>query len=128
MSAFYTPSAGLSQKSERRSTKKKSLGVGQSEVTFYLTIGNGIGSFYTPLQVILSFLFLFSKVRFFNLKKYVLKIIMQDLSGNTIPGQKGQLTLKVEQGCLFVVSSYKGDSNLGYLCLTSHKAEMHHSG
>jgi hypothetical protein len=50
MNAFYTPAGGGSLRFDNR-PKKKSLGYGQSEVTVCLSVGKGVGSFFTPLQV-----------------------------------------------------------------------------
>lgn len=38
------------------------------------------------------------------------------------------MSFKVEQGNVFFVSGYKGDPNLGFVCIIAQKAELHHSG
>lgn len=55
-------------------------------------------------------------------------LFFKDASGNSIPGQKGQMSLKVEGGVLFFVSGYKGNTNQGFLSLITQKAELYHAG
>ncbi len=50
------------------------------------------------------------------------------MSGSVVPEQKGQITFKLEQGNLFVVTGYNGSPNLGFLCLYAQKAEFYHAG
>ncbi|KAG5882217.1 hypothetical protein JTB14_024728 [Gonioctena quinquepunctata] len=51
---------------------------------------------------------------------------VRDLATNVIPGQQGEFLLNVEDANIFVVSGYKGDENLGYVCVQAHNAQLHH--
>lgn len=55
MTAFYSPSGQTSSKSNLAGGGSKQCHTGQSEVSLSLSIGKGIGSFYTQLQVRLGF-------------------------------------------------------------------------
>lgn len=45
-----------------------------------------------------------------------------------IPGQLGEFVIKVNSLQLFSVSSYLGNTNLGYVCMQSKNAEVYHCG
>lgn len=49
-------------------------------------------------------------------------------SNNVMPGQQGELLLNVENANIFVVSGYKGDDNLAYICVEVHSANLYHCG
>jgi len=50
------------------------------------------------------------------------------VNGNVVPEQKGQVTFKIEQGHLFLVSGFCGNPNLGFMSLCARKAEFYHTG
>lgn len=52
----------------------------------------------------------------------------RDTSFNVIPGQHGELVLSVEDVQIFIVNGFKGDLDLGYVCLEAHDAQLHHCG
>nr|CAI5847822.1 unnamed protein product [Callosobruchus analis] len=47
-------------------------------------------------------------------------------SKNVIPGQQGEFMLNLEDANVFVVSGYKGETNLGYVCVQVHNAQLYH--
>ncbi|XP_054715680.1 autophagy-related protein 2 homolog B-like [Uloborus diversus] len=51
-----------------------------------------------------------------------------DENGEAISDFCGKLQLRVEEGLIFIASSYKGDSNESYLCLLSEKSCLYHDG
>lgn len=53
---------------------------------------------------------------------------VRDSSNHVIPGQLGEFVLKVSATTIFTVSSYHGNSNLGYFCIQSGNLEMFHCG
>lgn len=55
-------------------------------------------------------------------------MFIQNVSGNIVPGEKGQVTVKIDQGNLFIVSGYNGNPNAGFMCLYTQTAEFYHSG
>ena len=74
---------------------------GQSKMALTLTIGQGLLSMYTPVR---------------------------DVSSNVIPGQQGELILRVEDATIFIVNVYKGDPNLGYVCAMVRTVSLNHCG
>lgn len=46
--------------------------------------------------------------------------------GNKMEEYHGELVLDIENGTIFSVSKYKGQSDLGYLCLESDKVALYH--
>lgn len=53
---------------------------------------------------------------------------VRDSLNHVIPGQLGEFVLKVSATTIFTVSSYHGNSNLGYFCIQSGNLEMFHCG
>ncbi|XP_066263102.1 autophagy-related protein 2 homolog B [Euwallacea similis] len=51
---------------------------------------------------------------------------VRDISGNVIPGQQGELALHVNHATMFIVSGYKGDKDLGYVCVQVGDAQLYH--
>ncbi|KAJ8924233.1 hypothetical protein NQ315_007024 [Exocentrus adspersus] len=45
---------------------------------------------------------------------------------NVIPGQQGEFLLSLEDANIFIVSGYRGDSDLGYVCAQVHNFQLHH--
>lgn len=69
--------------------------------SFQLHIGRGMVTMYAPVR---------------------------DASNHVIPGQLSEFVLKVDATTIFTVSSYHGNSNLGYFCIQSGNLEMYHCG
>ncbi|KAK0093179.1 hypothetical protein PV326_014144 [Microctonus aethiopoides] len=74
---------------------------GQSKMSLTLNINQGLLSMYTPVRDGLS---------------------------NVIPGQQGELILRIEDGTIFSVNSYKGNVNLGYVCTMIKNVSLNHCG
>ncbi|XP_015584958.1 autophagy-related protein 2 homolog B [Cephus cinctus] len=74
---------------------------GQSTVALTLNISQGLLSLYTPVRDSLS---------------------------NVIPGQQGEIILRLEDATIFSVSAYKGNANLGYVCAMLKNASLNHCG
>ncbi|XP_063976895.1 autophagy-related protein 2 homolog B [Diachasmimorpha longicaudata] len=72
---------------------------GQTKMALTLNIPQGLLSMYTPVR---------------------------DSSSNVIPGQQGELILRVDDATIFCVNSYKGDSNLGYVCTLVKTVGLNH--
>lgn len=53
---------------------------------------------------------------------------VRDSQNHVMPGQLGEFVLKVNSTTIFTVSSYHGNSNLGYFCIQSGNLEMFHCG
>lgn len=53
---------------------------------------------------------------------------VRDSSNHVIPGQLGEFVLKVSSTSIFTVSSYHGNSNLGYFCIQSGNLDLFHCG
>ncbi|CAL8111003.1 unnamed protein product [Orchesella dallaii] len=83
----------------RSGSFKKKTTYGQSEVTMNITVKKAVCSMFTPLQ---------------------------DTTGNIVPGQRGQFAIKIEDGNFFMVSGFKGNPTLGYLCFHSEKGTLYH--
>lgn len=45
-----------------------------------------------------------------------------------IPGQQGEFVIKLQNGSLFSVSSFRGNDNLNYMCVQACAVEMYHIG
>lgn len=81
--------------------EKKISRTGQSSVALSLNINQGLASMYTPVR---------------------------DSSHNVIPGQQGELIVRVEDALIFSVSGYKGNNNLGYVCAMLKTVSLNHCG
>ncbi|GFY75857.1 autophagy-related protein 2 homolog B [Trichonephila inaurata madagascariensis] len=53
---------------------------------------------------------------------------IMDSSNEVIPDVCGKLLLNVEEGQIFVASSYKGDENTSYFCILAEKSTLFHNG
>lgn len=51
---------------------------------------------------------------------------VRDSGNNVIPGQQGEFVLNLDDANIFVVSGYKGDTNLGFVCVQLHNAQLYH--
>ncbi|XP_008558251.1 autophagy-related protein 2 homolog B [Microplitis demolitor] len=74
---------------------------GQSKMSLTFNINQGLLTMYTPVRDGLS---------------------------NVIPGQQGELILRVEDATIFCVNSYKGNGNLGYVCTMIKNVSLYHCG
>lgn len=72
-----------------------------NNTSFQLHIGQGMVTIYAPVR---------------------------DSSNHVIPGQLGEFVIKVNSTSIFTVSSYHGNTNLGYFCIQSGNTEMFHCG
>lgn len=43
-------------------------------------------------------------------------------------GQQGELVINLSKANVFIVSGYKGDADLGYVCVQVNNAQLYHSG
>lgn len=75
---------------------------GQSSLTLNLHIGCGVLVFYSPVRDVAT--------------------------SNVIPGQRGDFVLNLDSAKIFSVSGYKGDDDLGYVCLSVKSAKLFHNG
>lgn len=95
---------GIFYSTAEKSMKTKQIRIsknGQSKIALTLNINHGLLSMYTPVR---------------------------DSLRNVIPGQQGELILRVEDATLFSVTAYKGDINLGYICAMSKNISLNHCG
>lgn len=53
---------------------------------------------------------------------------VRDSMRNVIPGQQGELIIRLEDATIFSVTSYKGNSNLGYVCSMIKEMSLDHCG
>lgn len=74
---------------------------GQSELALIFTIDQGLLCMYTPVR---------------------------DSMRNVIPGQQGELVIRVEDATIFSVTAYKGDANLSYVCAMIKEMSLDHCG
>ncbi|CAG9863843.1 unnamed protein product [Phyllotreta striolata] len=51
---------------------------------------------------------------------------VRDSGNNVIPGQQGEFALNLNDANVFIVSGYKGDTNLGFVCVQLHNAQLYH--
>ncbi|KAK2581702.1 hypothetical protein KPH14_002189 [Odynerus spinipes] len=87
-------------KSYRQQQNKMSKN-GQSKLALTLNINQGLLTMYTPVR---------------------------DSMRNVIPGQQGELIIRVEDATIFSVTSYKGNVNMGYICAMIKNASLNHCG
>ncbi|XP_031632964.1 autophagy-related protein 2 homolog B [Contarinia nasturtii] len=88
--------------SKRAQQKPQLASVTQSSAcSFRLNIGQGLLTAYSPVR---------------------------DSANRVIPGQQGEFVIKLENGSLFSVSSFRGDENLNYMCVQASAVEMYHIG
>ncbi|XP_043525615.1 autophagy-related protein 2 homolog B isoform X2 [Frieseomelitta varia] len=74
---------------------------GQSNLALILNIDQGLLCMYTPVR---------------------------DSMRNVIPGQQGELIIRLEDATIFSVTAYKGNSNLGYVCAMIKEMSLDHCG
>lgn len=89
---------------DRPAIKQKQMCIfknGQSKLALTLTINQGLLTMFTPVR---------------------------DSMRNVIPGQQGEIVLRLEDTIVFSVSRYKGDENLGYVCLMAKEVLLYHCG
>ncbi|CRL03003.1 CLUMA_CG016444, isoform A [Clunio marinus] len=72
-----------------------------NSVSFQLHIGQGMMTMYAPVR---------------------------DTQNHVVPGQLGEFVLRVNSTKIFTVSSYHGNSNIGYFCIQSANLEVFHCG
>ncbi|XP_076666317.1 autophagy-related 2 isoform X1 [Andrena cerasifolii] len=89
-----------SDKGYRQHQNKQSRN-GQSELALIFTIDQGLLCMYTPVR---------------------------DSMRNVIPGQQGELVIRVEDATIFSVTAYKGDANLSYVCAMIKEMSLDHCG
>lgn len=73
----------------------------QSDISLQLNIGQGMLTMYSPVR---------------------------DSQNRVIPGQLGEFVIRLNSVMLFSVNGYKGDENLGYMCIEASAAELFHFG
>ncbi|XP_031843330.1 autophagy-related 2 [Nomia melanderi] len=74
---------------------------GQSKLALILNIDQGLLCMFTPVR---------------------------DSMYNVIPGQQGELIIRVEDATIFSVPTYKANSNLGYVCAMIKEISLDHYG
>ncbi|XP_076284575.1 autophagy-related 2 isoform X1 [Lasioglossum baleicum] len=79
----------------------KSSRNGQSQLALILNIDQGCLCMFTPVR---------------------------DSMRNVIPGQQGELIIRLEDATIFSVPTYKGNSNLGYMCAMIKEVSLDHYG
>ncbi|KAK5648479.1 hypothetical protein RI129_003371 [Pyrocoelia pectoralis] len=86
-----------------RSKQRRQLRVvepkGQSYLIFNIHIGNGLLCMNVPVR---------------------------DVATNVIPGQHGEFLFNVEDATIFTVTGYRGDDNLGFVCIQASNAQLYH--
>ncbi|XP_012533981.1 autophagy-related protein 2 homolog B-like [Monomorium pharaonis] len=73
----------------------------QSKLAMTLSINQGLLSMYTPVR---------------------------DSMRNVIPGQQGELIIRLEDATIFSVTAYKGNTNLSYACAMMKSVSLDHCG
>ncbi|KYN22683.1 Autophagy-related protein 2 like protein A [Trachymyrmex cornetzi] len=73
----------------------------QSKLAMTLSINQGLLSMYTPVR---------------------------DSMRNVIPGQQGELIIRLEDATIFSVTAYKGNANLSYACTMMRNVSLDHCG
>ncbi|XP_011343662.1 autophagy-related protein 2 homolog B isoform X2 [Ooceraea biroi] len=73
----------------------------QSKLAMTLSINQGLLTMYTPVR---------------------------DSMRNVIPGQQGELIVRLEDATIFSVTAYKGNANLSYACAMTRRASLDHCG
>lgn len=74
---------------------------GQSNLALFLNIDQGLLCMYTPAR---------------------------DSVKNVIPGQQGELIIRLDDATIFSVTAYKGNSNLSYVCAMIKEMSLDHCG
>ncbi|XP_060533459.1 autophagy-related protein 2 homolog B isoform X2 [Cylas formicarius] len=52
--------------------------------------------------------------------------VRDTVTNNVIPGQQGEFVLNVNNADIFIVNGYRGDNNLGYVCVRVGGAQLYH--
>ncbi|XP_078034719.1 autophagy-related 2 isoform X1 [Augochlora pura] len=84
-----------------RQHQNKSSRNGQSKLALILSIDQGLLCMFAPVR---------------------------DSMRNVIPGQQGELIIRLEDATIFSVPAYKGNSNLGYVCAMIKEVSLDHYG
>lgn len=95
---YYPASEKTNQKQKQNFNSTKN---GQSKVAFTLNINQGLLTMNTPVR---------------------------DSMQKVIPGQQGEIMIRVKDATVFSVSRYKGDDNLGYICSMVKDVTVYHCG
>lgn len=90
----------VADKSYRQHQNKVSRN-GQSNLALILNIDQGLLCMYTPVR---------------------------DSMRNVIPGQQGELIIRLEDATIFSVTAYKENTNLGYVCAMIKEMSLEHCG
>ncbi|XP_049531977.1 autophagy-related protein 2 homolog B [Anopheles darlingi] len=53
---------------------------------------------------------------------------VRDAQKHVIPGQLGEFVVRLNSGYIFSVNGFRGNTNLGYLCIQAKSAEFYHCG
>lgn len=97
---FYSVYEQKQRHKKKQLLENNSL-TGQSKVVLKLNINQGLFSVYSPVR---------------------------DSLGNVIPRQNGHLYISFEEGNLFLVSGFKGKTDLDYFCVQVTHFSFHHNG
>lgn len=98
---FYsTYDKGMKLSQKQQPANSSGINKSQSDFVMEIKIAHGLVSLFTPVR--------------------------DDSSNNVIPSQQGEFLLNVEDAKVFIVSGYKGDDNLGFVCVQVHKADLNH--
>lgn len=99
---FYSAYENKLKPSTKATMLSPSKAPDQSAVAFTIEIGHGLLYFNTPVRCVTT--------------------------NKVLPGLQGEFVLNFEKGSVFIVSSYQGDENLGYVCLQVGNAQLYHCG
>uniref|UniRef100_A0A182N5K0 Autophagy-related protein 2 n=1 Tax=Anopheles dirus TaxID=7168 RepID=A0A182N5K0_9DIPT len=94
-----------SHRSSSHGGKMSATGTGAdidaNTIAFRLNIGQGVLTMFAPVR---------------------------DAQKHVIPGQLGEFVIRLNSGYIFSVNGFRGNSNLGYLCIQAKSAEFYHCG
>jgi len=94
-------SQSTNEKNHKDYTQTRASRKAQSKLAMTLCINQGLLTMYTPVR---------------------------DSMRNVIPGQQGELIIRLEDTTIFSVTAYKGNTNLNYACAMMKKASLDHCG
>lgn len=95
------------------STYDKSVKYTQKSTINNSTLNKTQSKFVMNIKIVQGLVTLFTPVR-------------DMATNNVIPNQQGEFLLNVDDANIFIVSGYKGDTNLGFVCVQIHKVDLHH--
>ncbi|KAF5280262.1 hypothetical protein FQR65_LT03070 [Abscondita terminalis] len=55
-----------------------------------------------------------------------MNVPVRDLSSNVIPGQHAEFLIHLEEATIFNVAGYRGNDNLGYVCVQANNGQLYH--